>query len=685
MHRSPTEIRLALRANGYDPTATLGKRPLQPDWQTKIGASPEEIESWGGPDSGCISTRTPGFDVDLKDPEAAEAIRQKIYDRFDGRGQILERTGEAPKFLVPFRTEKPFAVINQWLMAPNGKLHLLQFLCDGQQYIVSGTHEDIKKPYTWRNGRDLTNTPRSELPEINGDEAHAFFRECCDLLVRDLSYTLTNKFGRPIGNGQNKTASSTDDVDPDGIEAMLASVLGGEFNAVYCHVAPKLFCRGWHPNEVVNYLHSHFMQRAQILNLPWKNKAEKQRKVLIGRVKSTLKYLAKDYDHHSGEIPPWVAPEFQADWVRVIARGNQPEIHFDGKDWQVYEIKTAADAGTAESQTAKPADKKLIIPLTADEWLTRDLSPPDRLLGDWLTTTSRVLLSADTGLGKTMLCMDSATYIAGGVDFLHWCAHRPARVLYIDGEMSQVLYKQRIAGCVRRLGFAPAGIYFLSKEDIPNFAPLNSPAGAAFLLSFIEQLGGIDLVKFDNVMALTIGDQKDEDAWSKVLPLVSELTRRHIGQVWINHTGHDTSRSYGSKTKEWRMDTTIHLTAVERADTDVSFQLEFRKARERTPENRAGFRDATIALVDDQWVGSEAISRGRPSDQEASVLKILDALTKGPAMVMHRGFKAVPSAQWEAECLRRGLVKSKNAFRTIRSRLAQKNLIQCDGEVSWRT
>jgi hypothetical protein len=190
---------------------------------------------------------------------------------------------------------------------------LLQFLCDGQQYIVSGTHEEIKKPYTWRNGRDLTNTPRSELPEIDGGEAHVFFRECCDLLVRDLNYTLTYRFGRPIGNGQGKTASGTDSVDivdVDDIEAMLASALGSEFNAVYCHVTPKLFSRGWHTNEFVNYLHGHFMQRAQILNLPWKNKAEKQRKVLIGRVMSTLKYVAKDYDHHTGEIPLWVAPEF---------------------------------------------------------------------------------------------------------------------------------------------------------------------------------------------------------------------------------------------------------------------------------------------------------------------------------------------------------------------------------------
>ena len=134
-----------------------------------------------------------------------------------------------------------------------------------------------------------------------------------------------------------------------------------------------------------------------------------------------------------------MAPEFQDDWVRVIARGNRPEIRFDGKDWQIYElVETAAGGGTAENdEAAKPADKKLIIPLTAGEWLTRDLPPPDQLLGDWLTTTSRVLLSADTGLGKTLLCMDSATHTAGGVDFLHWHAHRPARVLYVDGEMSR--------------------------------------------------------------------------------------------------------------------------------------------------------------------------------------------------------------------------------------------------------
>jgi hypothetical protein len=231
---TPTDIRLALRANDYDPTAALGKRPLRPDWQTKIGVSPDEIRSWKGPDSGCISKRTPAFDVDLKDPEAGEAIRQKIYGRFYNRGQILERTGEAPKFLVPFRTEKPFSILNQWFMTPNGKPCLLQFLGDGQQFICHGIHEDIKKPYTWRGGRDLTNTPRAELPEINSDEARAFFRECCDLLVKEFGYIFTDALGNPTGNGHDAAAAtSTADINLDAdIETLLASMTTGNFNAV---------------------------------------------------------------------------------------------------------------------------------------------------------------------------------------------------------------------------------------------------------------------------------------------------------------------------------------------------------------------------------------------------------------------------------------------------------------------
>src|SRR5262249_20125089 len=154
-------------------------------------------------------------------------------------------------------------------------------------------------------------------------------------------------------------------------------------------------------------------------------------------------------------------------------------------------------------------------------------------------------------------------------------------------------------------GVTPEGMHVLSHEDVDGFAPLNTREGQALVECQIERIGTLDLIMFDNVMCLISGDQKDEEGWRQVLPWVRSLTRRGIGQVWLHHTGHDETRSYGTKTREWQMDTVIHLEEVKRPDTDVSFLLTFRKARERTPDNRAAFADSKVALVDDHWTSEQ--------------------------------------------------------------------------------
>lgn len=251
------------------------------------------------------------------------------------------------------------------------------------------------------------------------------------------------------------------------------------------------------------------------------------------------------------------------------------------------------------------ADANTLPPLTLAEWLVRDLPEPDHLLGGLLSTTCRVLLAGPTGLGKTMLGLAAAMAMAEGKPFLHWKAGRKCRVLYVDGEISRREMKRRLKDAAERAKAHPDGLFVLSKEDFQDMPPLNTPEGRKWFDDFIEKHGPLDFIIFDNVQALLVGDMKEEDQWARVLPWVKSLTRRSIGQMWFHHTGHDESKSYGSKAREWQMDTVILMERVDVPGADLSFTLKFTKARERTPENRADFQPVTMSLQDDKWTHTQ--------------------------------------------------------------------------------
>src|SRR5437773_8048656 len=114
------------------------------------------------------------------------------------------------------------------------------------------------------------------------------------------------------------------------------------------------------------------------------------------------------------------------------------------------------------------------------------------------------------------------------------------------------------------------------------------------------------------------------------MPWVRKLTGKRIAQIWVHHTGHDESKSYGTKTREWQQDTVVKLETVEHEYTDVSFRMIFTKARERTPRNRLQFVDAHIALLNNEWTSAttETGRKGRTSPLGAKFLECLtDACT----------------------------------------------------------
>lgn len=380
--------------------------------------------------------------------------------------------------------------------------------------------------------------------------------------------------------------------------------------------------------------------------------------------------------------------------IRVVRYEDGPEgadVAWFFDDSKHSKAEFDARVAAASAATANFTD----VPLTAEQWFARDLPQPDLLMGHVLSTTTRAIQHANTGLGKTNFAMALFGHIGAGKDFLHWKCPRPRLALYIDGEMSRQLYRDRIADVVRRLGAPPAGTYFFNKEDVEDFAPLNTPEGKAAVWKLIEEVERrseqkLDAICFDSIMALLLGDMKEEDAWRDTLPLVKALTKRQTGQLWVHHTGHDTSRGYGTKTREWQLDTVMHLDEVKRLDTDVSFTLKFPKARERRPENRADFLDINIALVNDQW--QCAVATELKGKIKGLALKFLNALHDAAANSIVTRIGGYPTAtleDWRQQCINHGLLDPEKAdaqralFSKYKGQLIEHNWIACSPELAW--
>jgi len=369
--------------------------------------------------------------------------------------------------------------------------------------------------------------------------------------------------------------------------------------------------------------------------------------------------------------------------VRTV---NLPDLPAKGDpfDW-IWAGGTLEALETLASATDK-VDK--IIPgladaLSADTWATLDVPPDRQLLGAVITSASRVFLVGSTGQGKTLLAYAMAAGMATGHGFLGWRCDTPSRVLIIDGEMPTGLIKSRVGDVLRRAGPIPRGNLAIYSRDraeefgrifprLGELEPLNSDAGRAFVLDLVDAIGGMDVVIFDNVMSLIAGDQKDEVPWSEALALVSALTTRGIAQLWLDHTGHNTTWQYGSSTKAWRFDAVGVMTPIEGesgSGSGVAFKLSFEppgKARRRTPDNWQDFKAATIRLEDDQWSSDVAKSPMAKISARNRLFHsaLLDALSRGQTVAPGRTTRAA----WMGECVRRNVIQGNEASDTGKDR-----------------
>ena len=295
-------------------------------------------------------------------------------------------------------------------------------------------------------------------------------------------------------------------------------------------------------------------------------------------------------------------------------------------------------------------------------WVTRDLTRPKPVLGEVICTSTRMMIGGPTGSGKTHLAMAMAGACCTKRGFLHWLGpSEPLDILYIDGEMARDLVQDRMCDLHRRLGKPDfSRFHMLCREDFPAMQGLNTPAGQEFVLAWVERIKPA-IVFLDSRMCLLVGDMKDEIPWTETMPLVLELTRRQVAQVWLDHTGHDSGHIYGSKTKEWMLDVVVLVEALGEPDTDISIKIKFTKARRKRPETRADFAPVAITLRDDEWSCAPVEPEIKPAAKGREMsdgTELMHRAILNLASGKDTGFTIIKNDMPEARAVRRTLLRS---------------------------
>ncbi|SDA18413.1 Bifunctional DNA primase/polymerase, N-terminal [Methylobacterium sp. UNC378MF] len=198
---SPTELRLALRDQGYDPVPvsgvdmnvkSAGKRPVMPNWQNRcFEPTLEEIRSWEAryPDScntGLLCGRLIGVDIDILNRPLAAIVEEHIVDRLGPTP--LVRTGRDPKALLCYRLAVPIDKIQtaaiHFTDDPLEKPTKVEVLARGQHFVGFGTHPETMQPYRWFDATPLT-VAFKDLPETTYEKLLQVVAEAEEILRKN--------------------------------------------------------------------------------------------------------------------------------------------------------------------------------------------------------------------------------------------------------------------------------------------------------------------------------------------------------------------------------------------------------------------------------------------------------------------------------------------------------------------
>lgn len=163
------------------------------NWRAE-SPSIDEVRQWciDGSNIGLRADRFPAIDIDCKDFTLAQMIEEAAIGWL---GTAPVRIGKAPKRLLAYRTDEPFGRMRLWIKRGDEN-HLVEILCQGQQYLVAGTHPGTMRAYEWMT--DPVSIGAAGLTPITRESAAKFLSQLSDLLESAGYRTDREGDGRPL-------------------------------------------------------------------------------------------------------------------------------------------------------------------------------------------------------------------------------------------------------------------------------------------------------------------------------------------------------------------------------------------------------------------------------------------------------------------------------------------------------
>ena len=240
---------------------------------------------------------------------------------------------------------------------------------------------------------------------------------------------------------------------------------------------------------------------------------------------------------------------------------------------------------------------------TLGELAVMDIPKRKAIIDPLIMEGSSMEINGGTGIGKTWFTLEMLCSIATGEKFLgKYEITNPRPVLYIDGEMPFDSIRDRVTMIMARY------IYKYKVSEIPfhisnpllfknNFIPkindtkITQPMFKDEVKRFSDIYQKPLFICFDNLSCLTDYKENDNDDWTSMLDMYTELKHEGHSICHVHHVGKG-GHQRGASRKHDALDTVIHLKRPEEYDASEGavFNVKFDKHRHFAGEYARSFK-----------------------------------------------------------------------------------------------